>query len=234
MFYPKPICCLDNLNVRRQYNVVTATSFLILFLCSSTRLSSALIHQAELDLQSCADFDVVAGDSLQEDCESHCFPQTHETFDYAEPSDDGETLIRNTVCRCFSDDIPDNGNDVPADGTQGQEEVDFNSATVDSNGRVKTFECWTEAEVWDLTTPIFPCGEVYNITSLSTCKAVCERIDPNAVTFSGVPGSIRCACAADVVVCDDTSAAGWSSRRRGVAFVSMVISVTSYFLATFL
>lgn len=190
----------------------------------------ALIHSTHPDLQSCVDFAIMAGTSLQEDCEKYCFPLTSEMFDYAEMSDDEESLIRNTVCRCFGDDATTGA----ANGTE--TEVDFNSnvdVDVDGEGPAKAFECWTEAEVWDLSAPIFPCGDVYNITSLSTCQSFCETIDPKAFSFSGAVGSIHCTCAG-VTVCNDNSGAGTSQKKIGLVSVLPILASSIFTMTTLL
>mmetsp|Transcript_21958 Transcript_21958/g.51768 ORF Transcript_21958/g.51768 Transcript_21958/m.51768 type:complete len:224 (-) Transcript_21958:152-823(-) len=205
-------------------NTIIPTLLVVLYMSHvTTTLCNALIHETRPDLDSCTDYDIVAGNSLEEDCETYCFPQEFETFDYAVQSETENSLVRNTVCRCFGDE-----SDL--------QEAESNGVilSVGDDGRIKTFECWTEAEVWDTTTPAMPCGEVYNITSLSTCQSFCQTIDPLSFQFSGTTGSIRCACA-DFVVCNDSSAAsGPSSRGRTTMVTSTLIALACSIAATLL
>lgn len=194
-------------------------------LCSAQQL----IHQVRPDLPSCEDFDIVAGESLLENCETHCFPEPFESFDYAQLSGDGTSMVRNTVCRCFDDGTGDGSGGTSTDTANVTGVV-----SVDSNGRKKTFECWTEAEVWDMSTPVFACGEVYNITSLDTCKTMCQRMDPTAISFSGSGrGGVRCACAEEVPICDDSSDA-WSSswgRKNKLVLPTLAVLLCSFVTA---
>mmetsp|Transcript_21957 Transcript_21957/g.51766 ORF Transcript_21957/g.51766 Transcript_21957/m.51766 type:complete len:113 (-) Transcript_21957:722-1060(-) len=79
-------------------NVIIPSLLVVLYMSHvTTTLCNALIHETRPDLDSCADYDIVAGNSLEEDCETYCFPQEFETFDYAVQSETENSLVRNTV-----------------------------------------------------------------------------------------------------------------------------------------
>lgn len=161
----------------------------LLAVLSTVLLADAAFFKPSQDilLESCKDYAILAGDTMDADCTSYCGANATETFDYADPEEDPDYVVRNSVCRCFSSEEP------------------MENATEDGltsgSGR-KIFECWSKAEVWDKATPIFKCGEKYNVTSLTTCQEFCKPIDPVAFTFSGNAGNARCACA-EMEVCSD-------------------------------
>jgi len=131
-------------------------------------------------LDSCKDFGVFAGDTLQEDCTGYCAPNSMEVFDYADIEEDPSSVVRNTVCRCFED-----GESPQAPKRQ-------------------AFECWSKAEVWDKTTPVLKCEDDYGIDSLTSCKDFCKKVDPRAFAYRGFPGSMECECGG-VRVCSDAA-----------------------------
>ncbi len=144
----------------------------------------------EVVLESCKNYAILAGDTLDADCTNYCGPNTTETFDYADVDEDPEYVVRNTVCRCFSSEA------------QFEEGGSGSSSSPASNSM--TFECWTKAEVWEKATPILKCGEKYNITSVTTCQKFCMAIDPLAYSFSGNAGNAKCVCS-DIEVCNDVT-----------------------------
>jgi hypothetical protein len=159
-------------------------------------------------IDSCKDFGVFAGDSLQEDCTGFCAPNTMEVFDYANIDEDPNSVVRNTVCRCFEyGEAPD----AP---------------------KTKSFECWSKAEVWDKTKPVMKCEDVYGIESLSTCKKFCKTLDPMAFAYRGFSGSSECDCGG-VPVCSDAAPAASSdgTTTRATAVSSVLALVVGFVVA---
>jgi hypothetical protein len=165
-------------------------------------ISSGLVSDAafmnqveEVILESCKDYAILAGDTMDADCANYCGPNATETFDYADTDEHPDYVIRNSVCRCFgTGPRPEEGGGT----TDGNAGGGGPPATNDM-----TFECWSKAEVWEKSTPIFKCFDKYNITSLSTCQQFCKSIDPIAFSFAGSAGSAKCTCSDNIQVCND-------------------------------
>lgn len=127
--------------------------------------------------ESCLDYNITRGETLQDDCKAHCSPSQFEAFDFAGPNEDASNILdRTTVCRC-------------------------------TNGVNATFECSdVEPNVWDTETELKECGE-YNITSGTTCKEFCSDIDPLAFQYDGSGDSVQCYCAdPPVQICGSSGA----------------------------
>ena len=172
-------------------------NFFLLFLSQSLLYDtntgvSPVVDAAYFDFQqthvidSCKDYGVTAGKTLDEDCTAYCGPDPMESFDYADVEEDANYVIRNTVCRCSE---------------YGQSEA---------SPTRKTKECWTKAEVWDKKKPLMKCKDDYEIVSLTTCQDYCKKIDPVAYRFKGFSGSSECECGG-VLVCSDVPPASAAS-----------------------
>lgn len=153
--------------------------------------------QQEHIIPSCKDQGIMAGRTLDIDCTEYCYPNSTETFDYSDIEEDPDYVVRNTICRCFSEAEP------PSEKRQ-------------------TFECTSQAEVWDKRTPLMKCAESFDITSLTTCQKFCKSIDPTAYMYEGFSGSSKCSCG-DVKVCDDNSAS--SSTTSFYTTMNMLLTI---------
>jgi hypothetical protein len=155
----------------------------------------------EVVLESCKDYGIRSGDTMDGDCAAYCAPNSTDTYDYADTDEDPLYVIRNTVCRCYS-------TEAQIDLNEGTEDVE-GSGTSNTNqaSNSMTFECWTKAEVWEKAIPILQCGKKYNITSVTTCQEFCKTIDPSAYSFAGNAGAAQCICSG-VEVCNDMTASG--------------------------
>eukprot|EP00532_Pseudo-nitzschia_australis_P004715 CAMPEP_0168180016 /NCGR_PEP_ID=MMETSP0139_2-20121125/10230_1 /TAXON_ID=44445 /ORGANISM="Pseudo-nitzschia australis, Strain 10249 10 AB" /LENGTH=203 /DNA_ID=CAMNT_0008100041 /DNA_START=85 /DNA_END=696 /DNA_ORIENTATION=+ len=182
----------------------------VVFLAStSLRVVHVRVHAAYFSFEtshaivSCKDHGIEAGTSLQEQCVDYCYPDAMEAYDYADPDEDPDYVVRNTVCRCYKD------GESP------------------SAPKRKTSECATKAQVWDKKKPVLKCLEDYQISSLSTCQEYCKRIDPVSYGFGGGSGDHYCKCGS-TDVCSDTeptsAAFAAVATKSGTAIASVIAS----------
>lgn len=143
---------------------------------------------------TCEDYDVELGENLGSTCEVACAPGTFETFDWAQADDDGEFLVRTSVCRCCNDDGP----------------------CQDAETLQSKWECWSRSEVWDLSTPLVPCEET-EIDSLQACKTFCSDIDPVAYAYNAAG---ECTCAGVKICSGATKVANTATICSVVAAVA--------------
>jgi hypothetical protein len=136
--------------------------------------------------KSCIEYNINKGETLDADCALACAPSTYETFDWAEVStDDPDTVIRTTVCRCL-----------------------------EAPNTFECFDYEDVWDLSDNGGGLDSCDE-YNITSGTTCKTWCEEnIDPEAYDVETKNGETTCSCIPDFKICsgnqvdDDILASG--------------------------
>lgn len=152
--------------------------------------------------ESCMDYNITMGETLEADCESLCSPDSFETFDYAAPNEEAADVIdRTTVCRC-------------------------------SSGGNVTFECFdVYPGVWEIGGEVKECEE-FNITSGTTCQDFCLDIDPVAYTFNyeGSSENINCYCASPPIqICGSSAASKVAALKFvflcGVALISTFVTI---------
>jgi hypothetical protein len=182
------------------------------FLCDTTTNSPNTVDAAYFDFQqthnidSCKDYGIFGGKTLESDCVEHCYPLFMEAFDYADIDESANYVIRNTICRCL-----ENGESPTAP-------------------KRKVSECWSKAEVWDKSQPLMRCEDDYGIISLTTCQDYCKKIDPKAYKFEGFGGRSKCSCGG-IQVCSDSSLVTSAATISGTASSTIVALAMGCFLA---
>jgi len=176
------------------------------FLSQLVSLDTRAVDAAYFDFQqtqqldSCKDYGLEARESLEqfrEDCIGFCGENPAEAYDSANLEEDPNYVVRNTVCRC----------------------LEFGLSPEDR--KIKTFECWTKAQVWDKREPLLKCEEDYDIVSGSTCMEYCDKIDPEAYSFKGFEGSFQCSCGG-VEVCNDNPVPSSATGTSAITVTSLL------------
>jgi len=152
-----------------------------------------------ITIESCKNYGINAGKSLEEDCVKFCYPNTIETFDWADNDEDRFYVVRNTICRCFEE---GESPDVP---------------------KRMSFECESKAEVWDKSKPVMKCLEDYDIDDRATCESFCSKIDPIAYMYKGYTGNSQCFCN-DIMVCNDIIPKSSANSRTLTSVLVVLLS----------